>query len=159
MDLNKIKQKYPPFLGPIRSNQKVHEGDIFGLLTVLYRTNNKPNCNKTRYVCLCKCGTVKVINGDDLTRRRTNSCGRGDCYNMAHTIKQSLPNKEKIKFLNKFPKGYYIYKYVQNNEIIYIGKSEKLDKRIYQHKTDKLAGFKGNIYYFLCKYLKLIWII
>lgn len=46
--------------------------------------------------------------------------------------------------------GFYIYKYVQNGEISYIGKTIDLEKRIEQHKRDKLSNFQGKIYYFEC---------
>lgn len=47
--------------------------------------------------------------------------------------------------------GYYIYKYVKNNIIEYIGKTTQLDERIKQHTKDKLKNFNGQIYYFECK--------
>ena len=47
--------------------------------------------------------------------------------------------------------GYYIYKYVCNDVIEYIGKTTDLDRRIKQHQTDKLKNFKGQIYYFECQ--------
>lgn len=46
--------------------------------------------------------------------------------------------------------NYYIYKYVDNEEIIYIGQTNNLNKRINQHTKDKLEGFNGKIYYFEC---------
>ena len=45
---------------------------------------------------------------------------------------------------------YYVYKYVENDKIIYIGQTTDLEKRIYNHTKDKLANFKGQIYYFKC---------
>lgn len=45
---------------------------------------------------------------------------------------------------------YYVYKYIVNNEIVYIGKSTDLKNRIKQHKSDKLKNLKANIYYFEC---------
>ena len=49
--------------------------------------------------------------------------------------------------------GNYIYKYVLNDEIIYIGKTKKLDSRIYQHSIEE--KFKPHlkesaIFYFEC---------
>ena len=46
--------------------------------------------------------------------------------------------------------GFYIYKYVSNNIIQYIGKTTDLDRRLSEHTKDKLAHFKGDIYYFEC---------
>lgn len=45
---------------------------------------------------------------------------------------------------------FYIYKYVSDNSIVYIGQSVNLKKRIAQHKIDKLKDFVGDIYYFEC---------
>ena len=46
---------------------------------------------------------------------------------------------------------YYIYKYVVNNEIVYIGKTSNLEKRIKQHESDKLKNLQASIYYFECQ--------
>lgn len=42
---------------------------------------------------------------------------------------------------------YYIYKYIENNEIVYIGQSTNLLSRVQGHKYDKLQNFTGDIYY------------
>jgi predicted GIY-YIG superfamily endonuclease len=47
--------------------------------------------------------------------------------------------------------GYYIYKYVNNNVVEYIGQTTDLERRIKQHQQDKLKNFHGQIYYFTCK--------
>lgn len=48
--------------------------------------------------------------------------------------------------------SYYIYKYVDNNDIIeYIGQTTDLDRRIKDHTKDKLKNFHGQIYYFECQ--------
>ena len=47
--------------------------------------------------------------------------------------------------------NFYIYKYVDNkNNIIYIGKTNNIERRIKEHKKDKLKNFNGDIYYFTC---------
>ena len=47
--------------------------------------------------------------------------------------------------------NFYIYKYVNNkNNIIYIGKTNNIERRIKEHKKDKLKNFNGDIYYFTC---------
>ena len=46
--------------------------------------------------------------------------------------------------------GYYVYKYVENKEPVYVGKTTDLDRRIKAHTKDKLANFHGEIYYFDC---------
>lgn len=48
---------------------------------------------------------------------------------------------------------YYIYKYIQNNTIIYIGKTINLKRRIAEHNKEKKFKQLNNnykIYYFLC---------
>lgn len=46
---------------------------------------------------------------------------------------------------------YCIYKYVENNEIIYIGQTIRLNERIYQHsKETNFINFCGKIFYFVC---------
>lgn len=45
---------------------------------------------------------------------------------------------------------YYIYKYVINNEIVYIGQTANLENRIKQHENDKLKNLQAIIYYFEC---------
>lgn len=45
--------------------------------------------------------------------------------------------------------GFYIYKYIENEEIVYIGQTIDLISRINQHKVDKLQGL-NRIYYFEC---------
>ena len=46
--------------------------------------------------------------------------------------------------------SFYIYKYVDKGNIIYVGQTTDLQKRIKQHTKDKLKGFQGEIYYFEC---------
>lgn len=46
---------------------------------------------------------------------------------------------------------YYIYKYVANDQIIYVGQSTNLVQRIAQHKIDKLKDISANIYFFECE--------
>ena len=46
--------------------------------------------------------------------------------------------------------SFYIYKYVYNDIVEYIGKTTNLEERIKQHTKDKLKNFNGKIYYFEC---------
>lgn len=44
--------------------------------------------------------------------------------------------KESLKFKNNDNKKYYIYKFLnENNEVIYVGQTIDMNKRMYQHKT------------------------
>lgn len=46
--------------------------------------------------------------------------------------------------------NFYLYKYVSNDNIIYIGQTNSLKRRVQQHTQDKLYNFKGKIYYTNC---------
>jgi hypothetical protein len=48
-------------------------GQRFNRLTVIAQAENLNQ--RTRWVCLCDCGEVKTIYGDNLRRRCTQSCG------------------------------------------------------------------------------------
>ena len=53
-------------------------GKIFGRLTVLRRDMSKTGKNRSSYwLCQCKCGNIKSIDGSSLRRGITTSCG---CY-------------------------------------------------------------------------------
>lgn len=46
---------------------------------------------------------------------------------------------------------YFIYKYVENNEIVYIGQTIHLQERISQHSRESnFINFNGKIFYFTC---------
>ena len=48
--------------------------------------------------------------------------------------------------------AFYIYKYVEDENIVYIGKTKYLAQRIKEHsKEDKFRNKDFSIYYFLCK--------
>lgn len=47
----------------------------FGLWTVLYRDTEKYNTRDVRWICKCKCGTVKSVLGKYLKNGKSMSCG------------------------------------------------------------------------------------
>lgn len=49
-------------------------GKTFGMLTVICRSEND-KVGRTRWLCRCLCGKEVVVNGDNLRRGVTNSCG------------------------------------------------------------------------------------
>lgn len=49
-------------------------GNRYGRLVVVSRQPNDAN-RKSMWLCLCDCGTYKVVGGASLTRRLTQSCG------------------------------------------------------------------------------------
>ncbi len=114
-------------------------GKIFGRLTVLKYDKN------TRYICKCKCGTIKSIRRDALINARTLSCG---CYNT------DIHNKPKIwDFVRKYQRtkiatSYANYKYGAKRRILNFTLSIKdfvqliSDKCYYCGETSK-KGFNG----------------
>lgn len=61
-------------------------GQRFGRLTVIERANNyiSPKGEpKARWICLCDCGNVAEVNGNDLRKGHTKSCG---CLNIESAI-------------------------------------------------------------------------
>lgn len=50
------------------------EGKRYNRLTVLERVENN-HLGVIQYLCVCDCGTKKVIRGESLRRGRTKSCG------------------------------------------------------------------------------------
>jgi hypothetical protein len=46
--------------------------------------------------------------------------------------------------------NYLIYKYIYKGEIVYIGKTSYLDKRIYQHTLETRFFGLTEIYYYIC---------
>lgn len=51
-------------------------GQHFGLWTVLAVSDEKDHVTRsTRWVCRCACGAVRVVNGHNLRRGITSSCG------------------------------------------------------------------------------------
>lgn len=50
-------------------------GNIYGFLTVLYKTPFKSNSNKTLWHCKCECGNEIDVLGESLRNNLTKSCG------------------------------------------------------------------------------------
>lgn len=50
-------------------------GQKFGKLTVIKRSENNTNAGKPKYLCQCECGGTTTVDGRDLRRGRTQSCG------------------------------------------------------------------------------------
>ena len=50
-------------------------GNIYGYLTVMYKSNHKTNSQKTLQHCKCICGNECDIEGESLRRGLTKSCG------------------------------------------------------------------------------------
>lgn len=76
------------------SNQK------FGLLTALYRTENRGT--RTVWVCKCQCGTIKPIPAQDLLQHKTISCGCQNREKAKTRMQEYNANNRTIKIGDKF---------------------------------------------------------
>ena len=86
-------------------------------------TNNKINCKK--------CDKEKHIS--EFYKSKINKSICKECWNKISKINL---DRKYIDLKNEII-GYYVYRLILNNEIIYIGKSECLSVRLKAHKKDK----------------------
>lgn len=78
-------------------------GKKFGRLVVKERINND-KFGRSRWLCLCDCGTHKIIRGDNLKNSNTQSCG---CLNREFDGKRNLKHGHDRK--GKTSKTYSIW--------------------------------------------------
>lgn len=92
MNIEKIKQQFPEWNKPSRSNLKDLTGQRFGRLLVLYRYCENTSNNGSQWVCQCDCGNIKVIRGGSLTKKTkpTRSCGCQTYENASKANKNDL---------------------------------------------------------------------
>lgn len=119
---------------------KYNPGDKVGPLTILEKTEQRDSKREIIWKCQCKCGNICYKSTKYLRLTKYPYCGMDDCTCKKEYIPQEIPSDI-----------YYVYKYVVNNEIIYIGYTKSLARRVNEHTADKLANFDGDIYYFTCK--------
>lgn len=50
-------------------------GQTFGKLTVLEEAQERNRSGSVCWVCQCECGNIVIVNGDNLRRNHTKSCG------------------------------------------------------------------------------------
>lgn len=88
-------------------------GKRFGDLTVLEECNERDKHGKIVYKCLCNCGNVTYVKGNNLRRGNTNSCG---CL-------KHKPNKHNFKHGKTPTRLYRILKGMKdrcyNNKLMY----------------------------------------
>lgn len=77
-------------------------GQVFGRLTVLYRTENK--AKMTRWVCQCECGTIKDYNAQSLINGTSCSCGCLNREKASERMKNYNLEQQSIKIGDKFGK-------------------------------------------------------
>ena len=51
------------------------EGQTFGNITVLRRSESRRSRSRVQWECVCACGSAMVVNGNALTTGNTTSCG------------------------------------------------------------------------------------
>ena len=102
-------------------------GQRFGLLTVIAKDEEKTkkHSGAVYWKCLCDCGTIKSIRGQNLKRKdenRTISCGcahrsSGEIYIMNILDKNNIQYIEQYRFLDQ-PKKSYDFAIIDNNQVI-----------------------------------------
>lgn len=75
MDINKIKEQYPPFKNKNGATLKDLTNKKIGKLTVLYRYYQNKQDNRPCWVCQCDCGNITVVSSHELNSGDTKSCG------------------------------------------------------------------------------------
>lgn len=93
--IEKAQKIFPPYSGKIGGRFKDLSGQKFGKLTLLYRGENNPTDTRGRamYVCLCDCGNIISMRGENIVQRKANiSCG--------HCKEFEFKNKE-LKYFEK----------------------------------------------------------
>lgn len=78
-ELLEIKKEYPEYDGNGNNWQVKNEtGNKYGKLTVLYRgmSDSKLAHPRARWVCLCECGGIKIVEGRRLRTGETKTCGK-----------------------------------------------------------------------------------
>lgn len=95
MNMNQIKNEFPEWQKPMRSNCNDLTNNKFGKLLVLYRYYKNNKNGGAQWVCQCDCGKLKVILGASLTRktRPTTSCGCMTYINASKANKNNLINR------------------------------------------------------------------
>lgn len=102
-------------------------GQRFGLLTVIAKDEEKTkkHSGAVYWKCLCDCGTIKSIRGQNLKRKdenRTISCGcahrsSGEIYIMNILDKNNIQYIEQYRFLDQ-PKKSYDFAIIDNDQVI-----------------------------------------
>ena len=60
-------------------------GKEFGRWKVLYRSEERAKDNRKKYICECSCGTVKEVDGRNLSNGTSISCG---CYSIEKVVER-----------------------------------------------------------------------
>lgn len=125
----------------------------FGRLLVLEKSTTR-KCNKISWICLCDCGTTKVIQGVSLTAGKSESCGCQTVENTKKTNKTRIRKKKSDLELgrNQYYSSYR-YQAVRRNLSFDITKEfflELIQQNCYYCNAEprKMTGFSGGSVYF-----------
>lgn len=77
MTLEEIRELYPPYQGKVRPNLIDETGNVYGRLTVLYRSINSTKDKKAKWVCQCSCGNICEATGKEMRAGKITTCGCG----------------------------------------------------------------------------------
>lgn len=55
------------------------KGEVFGSLTAIEMTDTRNSCGSVYWLCECKCGIRKNVDGSSLNQGRIKSCGKPEC--------------------------------------------------------------------------------
>lgn len=130
------KIKHCPINAHKEVNIKNETGNIYGKLKVLERDKNRSNKNQNIFwICECECGTICSINGIDLRRNHTQSCG---CVH-------SRGENKIIELLNKYNINYVKEKTF--NSCIFPETNTKLRFDFYLPDYNILIEYNGEQHY------------
>ena len=110
-ELKEIKEKYPKYEGKIGGNFKDISGKKRGKILPLYRGENEISPSGrpyVHYICLCDCGNVLSMRGDNLKQRPNSSCGHCKnfifsqektygTFNILEIFRSGADNREHVK--------------------------------------------------------------
>lgn len=92
--LQKAEQLFPRYSGQIGSRFKDLSGQKIGQLLLLYRGENDPLATRprARYVCLCDCGNIVLVRGENIQQRKNNNPSCGKCKEYQFSLLDELEN-------------------------------------------------------------------
>lgn len=79
--LERAYSLFPPYSGKLGNRFNDLSGQKIGHLLLLYRGENDPSITRPRprYVCLCDCGNIVIIRGENISQRKTDNPSCGSC--------------------------------------------------------------------------------
>ena len=92
--IEKAKKQFPPYAGKTGNNFKDLSGQKIGHLFLMYRGENDPLVARPRpkYVCLCDCGNIVSIRGENIQQRKNDNPSCGKCKEYKFSQLSELQN-------------------------------------------------------------------